>query len=100
MYRFKIWKICLCLSDKDFRVYPGIRRNTEYWNNLYKHRVLVERTINLIKDTFVVEARKSCNTITTKVDVYFAGITQLIGVLLAKVLHKFKDIKSIKKPVA
>ena len=57
----------------------------------------MERTINLIKDTFVVEARKSWNTITTKIDVHFAGITQLIGVLLVKALHKFKDIKSNSK---
>ncbi|WYD42905.1 hypothetical protein KST84_05015 [Fusobacterium nucleatum] len=86
--------------DKDFRICPSIQRDTKHWNNFYKHRVLIERTINLIKDTFVVEARKSRKTITTKVDVYFTGIAQLIGVLLAKALHKFKDIKSIKRLIA
>ena len=96
----KYGKCTYTYPDKDFRICPGIQRDTEHWNNLYKHRVLIERTINLIKDTFVVEARKSWNTITTKVDVYFAGITQLIGVLLAKALHKFKDIKSIKRLIA
>ena len=45
--------------DKNFRICPDIQRNTEHWNNLYKHRILVERSINLIKDTFVVKTRKS-----------------------------------------
>ena len=50
--------------------------------------------MKLIKRHFVVE---SWNRITIKVDIYFAGIiTQLIGVPLAKALHKFKDIKSPK----
>lgn len=54
--------------------------------------------MKLIKRHFVVEKRKSWNRITIKVDIYFAGIiTQLIGVPLAKALHKFKDIKSIKR---
>ena len=96
----KYGKCVYTYPDKDFRVCPGIQKDTKHWKNLYKHRVLVERTINLIKETFVVEARKSWNTITTKVDVYFAGITQLIGVLLAKALHKFKDIKSINRLIA
>ncbi len=53
--------------------------------------------MKLIKRHFVVEKRKSWNRITIKVDIYFAGIiTQLIGVPLAKALHKFKDIKSPK----
>lgn len=45
--------------DKDFRLYPGIPRDTPHWDNLYRHRVVVERTINLMKDTFVLDSRKS-----------------------------------------
>ena len=96
----KYGKCTYTYPDKDFRTCPGIQRDTEHWNNLYKHRVLVERTINLIKDSFGVETRKFWNTTTIKVDVYFAGITQLIGVLLAKALHRFKDVKSIRRLIA
>ena len=74
--------------DKDFRFYPGIPRNTEHWNNLYRHRVVIERTINLLKDTFVLDSRKSVRTVSAKADLYLAGIVQLIGVLLANSLCK------------
>jgi hypothetical protein len=81
-------------------MYPGIPRDTEHWKNLYAHRVTVERTINLFKDTLGLDSRKSYNTVTTKADVYLAGITHLIGVLLADALHKPEYIKSIRKLVA
>ena len=86
--------------DKDFRLYPGIPRNTEHWNNLYKHRVTVERTINLLKDAFALDSRKSHRTVSVKADVYLAGIVQLVGVLLAHSLHKLKLFKSIRKLIA
>ena len=35
--------------DRDFRMYPGVPRNTEHWDNLYNHRVYIERTIFLLK---------------------------------------------------
>ena len=41
--------------DKDFRLYPGIPRGTEHWDNLYCKRVVVERTIRniiVIKNNF------------------------------------------------
>ena len=86
--------------NKEFRMYPGIPRDTEHWKNLYAHRVTVERTINLFKDTLGLDSRRSYNTVTTKADVYLAGITHLIGVLLADALHKPEYIKSIRKLVA
>ena len=45
--------------DKVFRFYPGVPRGTEHWDNLYRQRVTIERTINLLKDTFVLDARYS-----------------------------------------
>lgn len=86
--------------DKNFRLYPGIPRNTEHWVNLYRHRVTIERTINLMKDTFVLDSRKSHRTISAKADVYLAGIVQLVGVLLADALHKPQLIKSVRKLIA
>lgn len=86
--------------DKDFRLYPGIPRKTEHWNNLYRHRVVIERTINLFKDAFTLDDRKTYNTKTLKADLYLAGIVQLTGVLLADALSKPKLFKSVRKLIA
>lgn len=86
--------------DKDFRLYPGIPRGTEHWDNLYRHRVVIERTIHTMKDTFVLDSRKSHNTVTAKADVFLAGIVQLVAVLLADSMHKQNLFKSIRKLIA
>ena len=86
--------------DKDFRMYPGILRGTEHWDNLYRHRVVVERTIDLLKNTFGVGNRRSINVKTLKADTYLAGIIQLLGVMLAKAIHKPHLYKSIRKLAA
>ena len=86
--------------DKDFRLYPGLPRATDHWNNLYRHRVAIERTINIFKDSFVLDSGKSHRTVTVKADLFLAGITQLIGVLLANALHKPQFIKSVRRLIA
>lgn len=96
----KYGKCVYTYPDKNFRLYPGIPRNTEHWDNLYRHRVTVERTINLLKDTFVLDSRKSIHTCSAKADTYLAGIVQLIGVLLANALHRPECIKSVRKLIA
>lgn len=86
--------------DKNFRLYPGIPRDTSHWDNLYRHRVVIERTINLMKDTFVLDARKSVRSVSAKADTYLCAITQLIGVLLADSIHKLDLFKSLRKLTA
>lgn len=86
--------------DKNFRLYPGIPRGTEHWDNLYRHRVVIERTIHTMKDTFVLDSRKSHNTVTAKADVFLAGIVQLVTVLLANSMHKPELFKSTRKLIA
>lgn len=86
--------------DKDFRMYPGILRGTEHWDNLYRHRVTVERTINLIKEPLGIGNRRSLSMTTLKSDIYLAGIVQLLGVILAKAIHKPHLFKSIRKLTA
>ena len=85
---------------KDFRLYPGIPRGTEHWVNLYRHRVLIERTIYLLKDPLGAGLRKTFSTRTAKADLLFAGITQLISVVLARAINKPHLYKSIRKLVA
>ena len=86
--------------DKEFRLYPGIPRATEHWDHLYRHRVVIERTITLFKDVFALDARKTYNTKTIKANLYLSGITQLLGVLLANSLHKLQFYKSPRKLLA
>ena len=33
--------------DKNVRLYPGIAREMEQWDNLYRHRVQIERTVHI-----------------------------------------------------
>ena len=86
--------------DKNLRLCPGIPRGTEHWDNLYRHRVLVERTINTLKDPLGVSFRKSYSQRTAKADILFAGITQLIGVILAHAINKPHLYKSIRKLIS
>ncbi len=86
--------------DKNYRLYPGIPRGTEHWDNLYKKRVVIERAINQMKDTFALDARKSHHTVTAKADIYLVGIVQLVCVLLADAIHDWKLWKSIRRIVA
>ena len=86
--------------DKNFRLYPGIPRGTVHWDNLYRHRVLIERTIYLLKGPLGVASRKSFSARTAKADLLFAGIAQLVGVILAKAINKPLLFKSIRKLVA
>jgi hypothetical protein len=87
-------------TAKDFRLYTGIPRGTEHWRNLYRHRVLIERTINILKDTLGAASRKTFSSRTAKADLYLAGITQLIGVILAHAINKPHLFKSIRKLIA
>ena len=87
-------------SAKDFRIYPGIPRGTEHWDNLYRHRALIERTICIIKEPLGVAHRRTFSTRTAKADIYLAGITQLIGVVLAHAIDKPQLCKSIRKLIA
>lgn len=89
--------------DKDFRMYPGIPRGTEHFDNLYRHRVLIERTIGQLKSSFCLEKPKSFCSNTVKANLYMAASVQLIGVLLAKALHQdllFKSLRTLMRKVA
>jgi hypothetical protein len=86
--------------DKNLRLYPGIARGTEHFDNLYRHRVFVERSIYSLKVTLGVGSCLSYSSRSVKSDLFFAGITQLIGLLLAHSIGKSKLCKSIRKLVA
>ncbi|MEG0155963.1 MAG: transposase [Lachnospiraceae bacterium] len=86
--------------EKELRTYPGVLRGTDEWNEVYKTRTYVERSINHIKDCFCLAGRKTQNAKTLHADLILAGITQLIGVLLADKIHRHEYIRTLKPLIA
>ena len=86
--------------DKDLRLYPGIPRGTEHWDNLYRHRVLVERSICLLKYPLAGAFRKSFSARTAKADLFVAGIAHLIGTIIAIATNQPKLFKSVRKLIS
>lgn len=87
-------------SHKNLRLYPGIPRGTDHFRNLYRHRTLIERTINIFKDDFGISRRRAFSVYTAKADLFNAGITQLLGVLLAKSINQLNLFKSVRKLIS
>lgn len=86
--------------EQDLRTYPGTARGTDEWNETYKIRTNVERTINHFKDSFGLAGRKTQNKKTLRADLYLSGITQLITVILADKIHQHKYLRSVKPLIA
>jgi hypothetical protein len=86
--------------NKNLRLYPGITRGTEHWNNLYRHRTLIERTIWLLKVPLGGAIRKSFSARTAKSDLYIAGIAHLIGVIIAVASDNSKLFKSVRRLIS
>ena len=81
--------------NKNLRLYPGISRDDPAFAQIYNRRTCVERSINSLKDTLGISNRKTSNVLTTKADLFLAGIVQLLCVLLA---HKLHDLKLARRP--
>ena len=81
--------------NKNLRLYPGISRDDPVFEAILKQRTAVERSINTLKDTLGIANRKTSNVLTTKADLFLAGIVQLLCVLLADRLH---DAKLARRP--
>ena len=86
--------------EKDLRAYPGTLRGTTVWDNTDKIRTTVERSINQFKDSFGLAGRKTQNEKTLHADLLLAGITQLIGVILADKIKQHQYIRSRKPLIA
>jgi len=75
--------------DKDYRRNTAIPRNSDKWNNLYKIRTICERTIAQLKSLICIKANNLRNSVSIKSNVLFAGITQLISLII---LYKTRNI--------
>jgi hypothetical protein len=84
----------------DFRMFPGIQRDSKEWNCLYKTRTIVERAINHFKTNMCTAGRKThCHT-TTKADVFLAGIASQLTVIVSYKMNCPQYIRSLKPLVA
>jgi len=86
--------------ENDLRAYPGTLRGTSEWQETYKIRAVVEKSINHFKESFCIAGRKTQNEKTLHADLLLSGITQLITVVLADKLHKHQLIRSLKPLIA
>jgi len=86
--------------EKDFRAYPGVARNSDEFNVVYKIRGTVEQSIGYFKASYGLAGKKSRCEKTTHADLLLAGITQLITVVVADKIHQHQYIRSLKPLVA
>ena len=87
-------------ENMDFRMFPGIQRDSEQWCETYKIRTSVERTINHFKTNMCVAGRKSRDHDTTKADVFLAGIASQFTAIVAFRLAKPQFLRSLKPLIA
>jgi len=96
----KCGRMVYVYPEKDLRAYPGAVRGTAEWDNTYKIRAVVERSINHFKDSFCIAGRRTQNQKTLHADLLLAGITQLISVVLADNIHRRECFRSLKPLIA
>jgi len=87
-------------ENMDFRAFPGLQRDSEEWVALYKIRAVVERAINHLKTNMCVADRKSRNHLTTKADIFIAGIASQFTAIVAHRMSYPHLIRSLKPLVA
>ena len=86
--------------EKNLRAYPGALRGSKEWDETYKIRGNVEKSINHFKDSFCIANRKTQNEKTLHADLLLAGITQLVTVMVADKIHQHQYIRSLKPLIA
>lgn len=86
--------------NMDFRMFPGIQRDSEEWVSTYKIRTIVERSINHLKTNMCIAGRKTRDHTTTKADVFLAGIASQLTVVIAHRMGSPKYIRSLKPLIA
>jgi len=83
-------------ENMEFRMFPGIKRDSDEWNSLYKIRTSIERAINHFKMNMCIAGRHTRNHKTTKADVFLAGIASQLTVIVSYRMHCPEYIRSLK----
>jgi hypothetical protein len=86
-------------DNLDFRMFPGVQRDSDEWRAIYKIRTSVERAINHFKINMCVAGRRSRDHATTKADVFLAGIASQLTAIVAHRMGCPQYVRSL-KPLA
>lgn len=87
-------------ENMDLRMFPGVQRDSDEWNDTYKVRAIVERAINHFKINMCITGRKTRSHISTKADVFLAGIASQLTIIIAYAINCPQYIRSLKPLVA
>ena len=93
-------RIIYIYPKKNLRASPGIERGSQEWENTYKIRVNIKKSINHFKDSFCIADHKIQNEKTLHTDLLLAEITQLVTVLVTDKIHQHQYIRSLKPLIA
>ena len=91
----KSGRMTYAYPDKDFRLYPGVQRNSTEWDETYPVRASIERTLSNFKSNPCIESPRTLNTKTMRADLYLTAISKVINVILAYAINKPEYIKAI-----
>ena len=86
--------------EKNLRAYPGVERGSAEWNETYKIRVNVEKSINHFKDSFCVANRKTVNEKPLYADLLLSCFSQLLTVVVADKINQRQHIRILKSLIA
>lgn len=93
-------RIIYIYPEKNLRAHPGVERGSVKWDETYKIRVNVGKSINHFKDIFCIAGRKTQNEKMLHAVLLLAGITQLVTVMGADKIHKHQYLRSLKSLIA
>jgi len=86
--------------NQNFRTFPGIDRESEHFSKVYKRRPIIERTNHFFKNVMGIGNSFMQNSHSFKFDLFSAGITQLILLILAEKTSNLKNHHSLSLKVA
>ena len=72
----------------DLRLFPGIQRGSDEWNNTYKTRTVIERSFSSLKSNATVATPNTYNLNSIRSNIILAATTKLITVILAFTINK------------
>lgn len=96
----KCGRVIQASINSDYRLNTLVPRNTQQWEDLYKIRTICERAIAQLKSCMNIKSTQLRNTQSIKSSIIFAGITQLIALIILYNSGDFSHPRAIKSLVA
>jgi len=81
----------------DLRVFPGIQRGSDEWNENYKIRTVIEREFSSLKSNPAIDRPNTYNLASMRSDVFLSAITKLFTVILAFAVGQPQYMSNLRK---